>query len=115
AGRPQRTRGAPALKARPFLELMEDRTLLSGGQWLAVFEGLPTGVGITEQTQYGQGLLHSSGLTDEQVHVVRALDLSGTYLLQTPVEVTHWGLVSELHGVPGFVFAQPFEQEVGAG
>jgi hypothetical protein len=108
--RQQPTRKVAPARSRLLVELLEDRTLLSGGQWMAVFEGLPTEVGITEQTQYGEGLLHSSGLADEQVRVVRALDLNGTYLLQTPVEVTHWDLVSELQGVPGFVFAQDYEE-----
>jgi hypothetical protein len=108
--RPQRAPIARALKARPFLELLEDRTLLSNGQWVAVFEGLSPGTSPDEQAQYGRNLLHASGVADEDVRVVAALDLSGTFLLETPLDVTQWTVTAQLQGVPGFVFAQDYEQ-----
>src|SRR6266567_7616879 len=86
--RPRPTRSAPARKACPSLELLEDRNLLSGGQWLAVFNGISPGYTLDEQTQFGRDLLHSAGLSDPDVRVVSALDLTGTFALQTPADVT---------------------------
>jgi hypothetical protein len=99
------------LRARLFLEPLEDRRLLSNGQWFAVFTGLSPGTNLPEQAQYGQILLHAAGVTDDKVQVLDALDLSGTFLIQTPVAVTQATLTSELKGVPGFVFVQDFQSD----
>src|SRR5207244_7250712 len=82
--RPFRTLSARALKARPVLEALEDRYLPSNGQWLAVFGGMAPGNNLQEQTLLGQNLLHQSGVTDDHVQVAEALDLSGSFVVQTP-------------------------------
>ena len=104
--RPHRTLSARALKARPFLEALEDRNLPSNGQWLAVFGGLAPGGTLDEQTGYGKNLLNASGVSDDNVRVLAAVDLSGTFVVQTPADVTQDTLTGELQAVPGFVFVQ---------
>jgi hypothetical protein len=107
---PLRTRRA---SARPALELLEDRTLLSGGEWLAVVGGITPGATLQEQTQHGQNLLHASGIADQNARVVAALDLSGTFLVQAPPEADQPTLTSELQAVPGFVFVQDYTPDDG--
>jgi hypothetical protein len=104
----------PSNKTRPILELLEDRTLLSNGEWLAVFGGIAPGSTLDEQTQNGQNLLHLSGIADQDVSAVKALDLSGSFVVQTPPNVTQATLTSELNAVPGFVFVQDFTEPEGA-
>src|SRR5262245_1508595 len=103
------------------MELLEDRTVPANGQWVAVFEGLPTGDNLRDQLKYGQNLLAQAGVPDDEVAVVQALDFKGTYLLQTERETTRRELITELLGVPGFVFGTdaypnlPFSFEPGPG
>jgi hypothetical protein len=99
--------------ARPALELLEDRTLLSGGEWLAVVGGISPGANLGEQTQYGQNLFHASGIADQNARVVAALDLSGAFLVQTPTDVGQTALAGELQAVPGFVFVQDYTPDDG--
>src|SRR5262249_31402081 len=107
----RRTWTARTLKFRPSLERLEDRTLPSNGQWLAGFGGISPGSALQEQTQIGQNLLLTSGVADQDVHVVSALDLSGSFVVQTPVDVDQPTLTSELQAVPGFIFAQDFPDQ----
>src|SRR5262249_17737561 len=112
-------RRRPVNKPRParpllLLEHLEDRTLPSSGQWYAVFHGMTPGETLEEQTQLGQNLLHSAGVLEQDVTVDKALDLSGTFILQTPPNVTEQTLTSELQEVPNFVFVQDYEQEPDA-
>jgi len=81
----------------------------SAGQWLAFFEGIPAGNSLEEQALAGQTWLLDAGVTDEEVHVVNALDLSGSFLVQTPLDVDESALVTELQTVPGFIFAQGYD------
>src|SRR5262245_15667253 len=84
--RPVKSPGRP--RARLLVELLEDRRLLSGSQRLAVFSGIPPASTLDQQTQAGQDLLRSSGLSEQDVLVVGALDLTGTFLVQTPADAT---------------------------
>src|SRR5262249_57738392 len=86
------------------------RTGPVNGQGSAVFQGLPAGDNLIDQLQYGRNLLGSAGIAAADVSVTQALDRSGSYLLQTPLDVTQWTLTAELQGVPGFVFVQDYEQ-----
>jgi hypothetical protein len=94
---------------RLTVESLECRTLPSTGQWTAVFGGISPGATIAEQTGYGQNLLHSSGIADADAQVLTALDLTGTFLVQTPTSVEEDTLTSELQSVPGFVTVFEFE------
>jgi hypothetical protein len=93
------------------MEILEDRLTPADGHWVAVFGGISPGADLEEQTQFGQQLLASSGVLPQDVRVVEALDLSGTFAVQTPEDVSEEALTSELQGVPGFVFAQDYDQE----
>src|SRR5688572_3828670 len=63
-------------------EQLEVRNVLAS-QWLAVIGGLAPGDSLNEQSQLGQELLESSGVVAEEAYVVDALDLRGTFVLQT--------------------------------
>jgi hypothetical protein len=98
-------------RVRLSIDSLEDRNLLSSGQWQAVFQGLSPAATRPQQTINGQNLLHLSGITDQQVQLVDSFDLSGTFLLQTSTAVEEAQLQAELHAVPGFVFVQEFPPE----
>jgi hypothetical protein len=102
------------VRLRPRLEQLEDRNLLSYGQWMAVFNGLSPADTLGQQAQNGANLLHASGLNDADVQVTSAVDLSGTFLVQAPPTVTQSTLTAELQNVPGFVFVQDYTPDKGA-
>src|SRR5262245_34553482 len=100
--RARRARAGRAFPFRPYLQQLEDRTVPTNGQWLAVFDGLTPGADLDEQAQVGRDLLTSSGVQAEEATIARAFDLSGSFLVQTPVDVSQEALTSRLQGVPGF-------------
>jgi Bacterial pre-peptidase C-terminal domain len=102
-----RPRRLLSLRARLAFELLEDRTMMANGQWQAFFGGITPGPTLEEQVQYGQNLLQLSGVT-EDFRVVEALDLSGSFVIETPASFTLSTLTSGLQNVPGFIFAQDF-------
>jgi hypothetical protein len=104
--RPRRATAGRTPKVRLYLECLEERTLLSSGEWLAVISGISPADNLADQAQAGQDLLVNSGVSPQTVQVVSALDLSGTFRLQTATTVDQPTLTAELQGVPGFVFAQ---------
>ena len=78
--------------------------LLSGhGRWLASFSGLEAEDELSDQTVLGQNLLHSAGISDEEIFVTSAVDLNGTFDLLTPAIATQDWLTEKLQAVPGFV------------
>ncbi len=93
--------------------MLEDRTLLDNGQWLVVINGLTPAPSLAAQVRVGANLLHSVGLQDQDVTILQALDLSGTFVVQTPVSVTEPILTSELQRIPGFNFVQDYDPDAG--
>lgn len=89
-------------------ESLEARIPLDATQWLAVFEGLAHSESLEEQAQYGQNLLRSSGVSEQELQVVEALDLSGSFIVQTSTSVPEESVTAQLEVVPGFVFAQEY-------
>lgn len=81
--RAQRTR---LRTPRLFLEMLEDRTLLSGGQWLVDISGLP---GNTRQVQMAaaQQLFQQDGV-DPNLQVVNHFGANGVLLVQAPTSYT---------------------------
>src|SRR4051794_26300529 len=82
--RPARKNRSSVLRAAVssvmYAEPLEQRQLLSAGQWYGVFSGMSgAGFSVGEQEQYGSFLLHNNGVQSNQVAVVGALDLSGTF------------------------------------
>src|SRR5262249_36979904 len=80
-----RSRRLRDFQARLRLELLEDRNLLDGAFWYAVFQGITPGTTLDKQTEIGRHLLESHGIPDSEIHVERALALTGPFLRETPV------------------------------
>jgi hypothetical protein len=109
------TRAARRLSARVRLsvECLEDRTLLSTGQWLAHVAGLP---GDTRQVQIDAAvaLLHDAGLDGGNpnlppVQVINHAGADGILVLQTRTTLDQVHLTSELQRVPGFDYVEPYD------
>src|SRR5262245_52125804 len=66
---------------RPLSEALEARCMLDAGQWLMVFRDLTLGTNLDEQGLAAQQFLYDSGIND--VRIVRAEDLEGTFIVQT--------------------------------
>lgn len=99
---------------RPRLESLEERTVMTAGQWVGTFAGLTPGASLAEQEGYGRALLRGTGLQEQDVSIVRALDLSGAFVLQTPATVSLSTLTAELQPVPGFVYAYEYTTPTAA-
>lgn len=68
-----------------WAEPLEDRNLLSNGQWAAFFGGMAPGLTFADQARHGDNLLRYAGVSQD-VRVVEALDMSGAFRLSTPVD-----------------------------
>src|SRR5262249_54592717 len=95
-------------RRRLLVECLEERTLLSNGQWLAVIDGIAPTDNTADQAPPAQNPLHPIGLRDQDVPSVQAIDLSGTFVVQTPLGVTQQTLTGELQQVPGFSFVEDY-------
>ena len=83
---PKRAQRPRLRKPRLFLEMLEDRTLLSNGQWLVDIGGLP---GNTRDVQMSaaQQLFQQDGI-DPNLQVVNHLGADGVLLVQAPTSYT---------------------------
>ncbi len=106
--RPRLPRRANRPGARPVLELLEDRTLLSAGEWLVRLQGLP-GDTTAAQMQAAADLFHAAGLQDQDVKVVDHATLDGNIVVEAPYFATLETLQGELQNVPGYLDVQPFD------
>ncbi len=93
-------------QARVMLESLENRSLLTAGNWLTVLQGLPVGADIEKQTMYGEYLIQSRGV--QFVTGIEALDLTGSFQVDTATNVTQQALQTELQKLPGFRFVEEF-------
>src|SRR5262249_43811365 len=100
-------------RRRLALEYLEDRTLLSSGQWVAYFNGYAAAASLNNQTQIGINLLQSHGISDQTAQVIKAFDYSGAFFVQTATSVTQQDLTTRLTSIPGFVFVQEYETDKG--
>src|SRR5262249_51440488 len=75
--------------------------------------GMTPGDTLEEQAGYGQNLLNASGIPEQDARIEEALDLSGSFVVQTPEGATEQALTAELQAVPNFVYVQPFEDDHG--
>jgi subtilisin family serine protease len=123
-------RNRRAQSCRLKLEMLEDRTLLSGvsslpanvlpitwhgqnasaiaGQWVARFDGLNGAA--ASQTQVIQSLLDTTHLG---LHVVEQMGMNGLVLLQGPAAVTA-DQVQALASLPGYRYVEPNFYEANA-
>jgi autotransporter-associated beta strand protein len=95
------------------IEPLEVRRLLVAGQWQAIIAGMAPAATLDQQTVLGQNLFHAYNIADANAQVVRALDLSGTFLVQTPDTATQGDVTSELQGVPGFRLVEEYAVDTG--
>lgn len=93
---------------RPVLDALEDRCVLST-LWLSVFGGLPSYPTAEEQEFFAREMLTVSDVTLNEVTGLRALDLTGSFLLETPDDMTQAALETELSAIAGFKFVAPYE------
>src|SRR5262249_35833949 len=100
-------------KAPLFLELLEDRTVPSNGEWLLRLDGLP-GATIAEQMTQAQALIDAANLQNLQIEVVDHTGLDGNIVIEAPETVTQGILTYDLQVLPGFSGVQPFEDEAEA-
>jgi hypothetical protein len=127
AARSTRSRGRRGARGRLFrrggrtqfhwfeLESLEERCLLSvpAEQWLVVINGISPATTLDDQAQAGATLLQVNGIVDADVHVVQALDLTGSFLVETPADVTQATLSKELQDVPGLALVQAYQDDGG--
>jgi hypothetical protein len=106
-GRQQATR---AVKSRPRLELLEDRTLLNNGNWLVHLNGLP-GDTRAVQTAAAQTLIHNTGLDRGPipVQIVDHVGTDGILWIRTPAWAQLNWVQYELHAfLPGFDYVEDY-------
>jgi hypothetical protein len=96
----------PSRFMRLVVEQLEDRRVLVGDQWIMAFRDLTLGTTPEEQVQAGQAYLLEHGVND--VQIVAALDLEGTFLIETSEDATDESLRDELESVPGFAIAEEY-------
>src|SRR6478672_7861652 len=106
--------GLRAIRFRKLLtEVLEDRRVLSTGQWLLRLEGLP-GETTQDQTIAARNLLNAAGIAD--VVVVGHAGWDGNILVQPTEEVSEEEfeedledeLLEELEEIPGFLGISEF-------
>src|SRR5687768_2410740 len=112
--RAQRQRPREPRLESAVVEVLEQRRLLSAGQWYAVVGGMAPGATLDQQLEHGRSLLRSSGLTSG-IQVVEALDLSGTFRIETSTTGTQEQVAERLRQVPGFIYVDEWnESDVAA-
>ena len=85
---------------------------MASGQWMVAIGGIAPATTLEQQTQVGQVLLHSYGISDANAQVLRALNLDGSFLVQTPDIATPTEVANELQVLPGFGGIQPVTQDI---
>ncbi len=104
-----------AVKPRHLsIEPLEVRRLLVAGQWQAVIAGMAPAATLDAQAVLGQNLFHAYNIVDANAQVVKALDFSGTFLVQTPDTATQADVTNELQSVPGFRLVEEYAVDTGA-
>ena len=110
-------------RVRLSVECLEDRTLLSNGQWLVHITGLP-GDTTQEQIAATQALLHNAGLdgpspvaSRSSVQVLDHMGADGILLIKTETTdygksfIDQAGLTSELQVIPGFDYVEAYDPD----
>jgi hypothetical protein len=100
---------ARAVKRRPQLELLEDRTLLNNGNWLAHINGLP-GDTRAVQTAAAQTLIEDTGLNRAPVpvNIVDHVGADGILWIRTPADADLNSVQTELQVLPGFDYVEDY-------
>jgi autotransporter-associated beta strand protein len=106
-------RGLGVVKpSRPWIEILESRTLLAGDLWVVQLDGI---VGDTDEERLfsAQTILHDAGLNEDQIIILQVTEPDDKLLIRTPEEMELDELREELQLVPGFidVSENPEEEE----
>src|SRR5437764_13561385 len=103
-----------AAKRRPRLEsqLLEDRTLLSGGNWLVHVNGLPGDTRAVQEAA-AQSLFHKTGLDrpPASVQIVDHVGADGILWIRTPANEKLSRLQRELQALPGFDYVEDYNPD----
>src|SRR5262245_22507845 len=95
-----------------LLELLENRTMPSGTEFLLRLEGLP-GTTIAEQMQEAQELIDAANIPDIDIEVVDHTAVDGNIVVEAPEFTPLDVLDHDLQGLPGFIDVLPFFGEEG--
>src|SRR5262245_10874786 len=99
-----------SLKSWLKVESLEDRAMPSTSQWVAVFNNLAPAETFVQQTTSAKTLLSAFGVTEDEVRVLTALELSGSYLVGTADTVSQSELNAQLGTVAGYVYSVSFTE-----
>jgi hypothetical protein len=94
---------------RPCIDVLEDRVLLSGGEWLLRLEGL-SGTTLAEQMREAQALIDAQ-IPNGDIAVVDHTAMDGNIVIEAPEFATLGMLNDELQGLTGFIDVVPFQGE----
>src|SRR5262245_37163999 len=114
--KPSRTIRRPSVssarhgRARLFVEMLEERTVPSNGEWLVTFDGLR---GRSDSTQVADAAdrLHAAGIEEDSVRVIERFD-QNVVVVQTPLDVTWEVINKEMQDVRGFVSVQDLSPQM---
>lgn len=81
--------------------------MLDGNQWIVVFRELALGATLEQQGLAEQQFLYDHGIDD--MRVVKAQDLDGTFIVQTSSDARENELAAELQDVPGFAAFEAYD------
>src|SRR5205823_1864098 len=94
-------------RSRLLLEVLEDRTVPSGVEWLLRLQGLP-GDTTAQQMQAAQALIDAAHIPDIDIAVVDHIAIDGNVVIEAPQETPLDVLDHDLQGLPGFLDIVPF-------
>src|SRR5262245_28030342 len=107
---PRRMASGQRLSFRPRVEILEDRWLPSGGEWLLRLEGL-SGTTLAGQMQEAQAMIDAAGIPNGDIEVVDHTAVDGNIVIEAPEFTTLGMLNDELQGLKGFIDVSPFQGE----
>src|SRR4051812_26695396 len=96
--------------ARAFWEHLESRILLSAGEWLVKFNGVP---GNTRDVQvaYLTSLFHDAGLDSKGINVHEHVGVDGVVIVTADPWVDLHAITNDLQPVPGFVSVEDWDDD----
>src|SRR4051812_18637267 len=99
--------------ARAFWEHLESRILLSAGEWLVKFNGVP---GNTRDVQvaYLEALFHDAGLDSKGINVHEHVGVDGVIIVTADPWVDLHAITNDLQPVPGFVSVEDWDDDASA-
>ena len=109
-----RSSKTPKREKRSFVEILEDRWMLSAGEWLARFDGIPSDTRDV-QLPYIQNLFHRAGLDALGVRAEELVGVNGVVIVQANPAADLGAIQKDLQLVPGFSSVEPWDAGASAG